>query len=153
MIHGKVSSLVYWRYFSPGGRGYFSLIFLIFSLLLAQVFITGSDYWMTIWAHSEQLRASNNNIQSRAILSFPSQSTHYDDDTITYIYVYSFLIVGVIVFSVMRTLHFYAVCLASSVSLHNRMLQGVIRTRLNFFERNPIGILSPNLKIYLRRLN
>ena len=60
-------------------------------------------------------------------------------DTNTGVYVYSGLIVGLFIFTMIRTTHFFLICMSASINLHNRMFQSIIRAQLVFFDQNPVG--------------
>jgi ATP-binding cassette subfamily C (CFTR/MRP) protein 4 len=55
------------------------------------------------------------------------------------IYVYTGIIVGLFVASVVRTLIFFNICMQASVTLHKLMFSGVLRAPMKFFETNPVG--------------
>ena len=120
----------YWKYFHSGG-GYVSFFFLTLSFALCQSLFSASDFWLSIWTHAEQFRE---NITVTYDTSWKDQV-----DTFTGIYVYTGLIGGVFVFSMICAAHFYIVCLLSSVKLHDQMFNAVTRSPLAFFDTNPIG--------------
>ena len=60
-------------------------------------------------------------------------------DTKTGIYVYSIMIGALFIFTMIRTTHFFLMCMASSVKLHNKMFESIIRAKLVFFDQNPVG--------------
>jgi len=62
-------------------------------------------------------------------------------DTTTGVYVYSIMIAGLFLFTMIRTTHFFLICMASSVKLHNNMFGSIIRAQLVFFDQNPVGKL------------
>jgi len=127
---GSVSLSIYWKYLHTGG-GYISLIFLVLFFLGAQVFYSGSDYWLNIWTNAEQMHNSSSN----------SSSWEDELDTNTGIYVYSILISCLFLFSIARGIHFFIICMISSVKLHDQMFQALIRAPLSFFDSNPVGMI------------
>ncbi len=60
-------------------------------------------------------------------------------DTITGVYVYTILIVGMFIFSLIRSVHFFIMCMKSSISLHKKMFESVIRSPVLSFDKNPVG--------------
>jgi hypothetical protein len=62
----------------------------------------------------------------------------YRDESVQ-IYVYTGIIVGLFVASVVRTLIFFNICMQASVTLHKLMFSGVLRAPMKFFETNPVG--------------
>jgi len=138
---GSVSFSIYLQYFTSGG-GIISVFFLILSCLITQAISSGSDYWLTIWTNASQHR----NVTGNATIA-SSWKDKLDDDTA--IYVYSALISGVFIFTLIRTLHFFILCMFSSIKLHNEMFKAVIRAPLRFFDRNPVGRITLYRILYL----
>ena len=60
-------------------------------------------------------------------------------DTHTGVYVYSILVGCLFVFTLVRTTHFFQICMSSSAMLHNKMFKSIIHTQLAFFDQNPVG--------------
>lgn len=56
-----------------------------------------------------------------------------------YIYIYSALIFGLIIVSLVRAVVFRLMLTRSSFTLHSRMFRSVIKTPVLFFDRNPVG--------------
>ncbi len=110
-----------------------SILLLILSCLFTQVLFSASDFWLNIWTNAEEIRALNETI------SINSTSWQDQVDTITGVYVYTILIVGVFIFSMIRTVHFFLLSLYASIKLHDNMFKVVIRTPLLFFDQNPVG--------------
>lgn len=154
---GSVSLAVYWEYFRAGG-GYLSFFFFVLSCLITQFAFSGSDYWLTIWTNAEERRylletnATNGELRADNSTLLPSSENNtngsfvenwwMDPDTTTGIYIFTIFIVGVFIFSMIRTVHFFVMCMVSSVNLHNKMFKSVIRAPLLFFDKNPVGKLS-----------
>jgi ATP-binding cassette subfamily C (CFTR/MRP) protein 4 len=113
---------------------------------------------LTLWTNAEELRTRQGNVSEN--LSF-SNITEADfsnvtdeikengpfsgewwkePDTYTGIYVFTILIVGVFIFSMIRTIHYFLMCMISSIHLHNRMFESIIRAPLLFFDQNPVGM-------------
>lgn len=141
----------YGKYFVAGG-GWLSFILFMISCVFTQILFSASDYWLNIWTEAEQIRAANMTPTTVAPPtmneSFSLQSWQEEVDTYTGIYVYSILISGVFVFSLIRTVHFFLMCMLASVNLHDQMFQSVIRAPLSFFDKNPVG-KSKQFKFHL----
>jgi len=60
-------------------------------------------------------------------------------DTATGVYIYSFLIVTFFFFTLIRTIQFFSICMSASIKLHNRMFKSIIRSKVVFFDQNPVG--------------
>ena len=155
---------VYWNYFRSGG-GYVSFLLFVVCCFVTQILFTGTDYWVTLWTNAEELRhrraasASNTSLNSNSSFNdmsadfFNSTTSNASDDhpnitevewidnidTMTGVYVYTAMISGLFAFSMLRTIHFFLMCMTSSINLHNDMFQSVIRTPLDFFDKNPVG--------------
>merc|ERR1712071_24632 len=117
----------------------------------------GSDYWLTLWTNAEESRylrsigsakmnlTNFNTTQSRSIdtNSTYEATTRLDwiqnIDTATGVYVYSILIGSFFIFTMIRTVHFFLICMSSSIKLHNNMFESIIRAKLVFFDQNPVG--------------
>ncbi|XP_037037714.1 multidrug resistance-associated protein 4-like isoform X1 [Bradysia coprophila] len=125
---GKVKGSVAWNYFSAGGH-WMILIVLALSFLIVQVFVSGADYWVFVWVRQEQLRASTQ--QADGIESGLS--------TELCIYVSAALVGSIFVFGIMRSLGFYEICMRASQNICNSMFNGIISTKLRFFDTNPSG--------------
>lgn len=117
------------------GGGYWSFALFCLICIFTQVLYSAADYWLNIWTNAEQIRAANLTQPTEE----PVKSWEEEVDTYTGIYVYSILICGVFVFSLIRTIHFFLICMLSSIKLHNQMFDAVIRAPLVFFDRNPVG--------------
>ncbi len=148
---GGVGLSTYGKYFVAGG-GWLSFVLFTISCVFTQILFSASDYWLNIWTEAEQIRAAN--MTPTTVTppmmneSFDLQSWQEEVDTYTGIYVYSILISGVFVFSLIRTVHFFLMCMLASVNLHNQMFQSVIRAPLSFFDKNPVGKCE-QFKFYL----
>lgn len=142
---------MYWQYFRAGG-GCLSSFFLLVTFLITHILFSGSEYWLTLWTNSEERRAHFNwTISENSTESGESDQLHNNEtassiaqsldniDTYMGITVFSGMVAGVFVFSLVRTIHFFILCMNSSVGLHNKMFQAIIRAPLQFFDHNPVG--------------
>lgn len=127
----------------------------VLNCLIIQVLYSGSDYWLTLWTISEERRTTNGNFsitlssplgnlssEIKEAITGPAPFTGdwwKDPDTHTGIYVFTILTVGVFIFSMIRTIHYFLLSMTSSINLHNSMFQSVIRSPLLFFDQNPVG--------------
>lgn len=149
-----MTSRICWQYYEAGSTC-FSFILLVACCLLAQAFFNGSDYWLTLWTKNEQNLSYRNDSRNNTerLYSTPRITMNYTTyfnldnwlenlDLYNGIYVYTALICGVFAFSLIRAIQFLFACTQSSINLHNRMLQSIIRAPLLFFDRNPVGRLT-----------
>lgn len=134
---------VYWKYIRAGG-GCCSAFILCINLIITQILFNGSEYWLTLWTNAEERRGRINQtltMNEGHNMTDADGEWHLleDLDTYTGIYVFSGLIGGVFVFSMIRTVHFFVSCMLASIHLHNAMFHSVIRAPLKFFDHNPVG--------------
>jgi ABC-type multidrug transport system fused ATPase/permease subunit len=129
---------------------------------------------LTLWTNAEELRARQGNVsENSSFLTITETNVSNvteeieeiapfsgewwkEPDTYTGIYVFTILIVCVFIFSMVRTIHYFLMCMISSINLHNRMFQSIIRAPLLFFDQNPVGMIlisfqlnSPNISIFI----
>lgn len=55
------------------------------------------------------------------------------------IYIYSFSILLVLVLTLSRSFSFFKMCLRASITLHDKLFRGIIRSTMVFFNNNPSG--------------
>uniref|UniRef100_A0A6P7GCD8 Multidrug resistance-associated protein 4-like n=1 Tax=Diabrotica virgifera virgifera TaxID=50390 RepID=A0A6P7GCD8_DIAVI len=56
-----------------------------------------------------------------------------------YIWVYSALIIAVVILQIWRCFLYYQVCMSSSKALHNKMFHNILQAPMRFFDTNPSG--------------
>ena len=110
---------------------------------------------LTLWTNAEELRARQGNVSENSSFLTTTETDFSnvteengpfsgawwkEPDTYTGIYVFTILIVCVFIFSMVRTIHYFLMCMISSINLHNRMFQSIIRAPLLFFDQNPVGM-------------
>ena len=113
---------------------------------------------LTLWTNAEELRARQGNVsENSSFLTITETNVSNvteeieeiapfsgewwkEPDTYTGIYVFTILIVCVFIFSMVRTIHYFLMCMTSSINLHDHMFQSIIRAPLLFFDQNPVGI-------------
>ncbi len=132
----STSSRIYWIYLKSGA-GLLLLPILLCSNLITQTLFTGSDYWLSQWTNYHE----NKFIQSVEQNYTFEKSPLIDSDQNNNIIIYSSIVGGLFVFSILRTITFFTICMRASVNLHNRLFASVIRAPISFFDNNPIGIL------------
>ena len=133
-----------------------------FNFLAAQLLYFGSDYWLTLWTNDEErryLQSINSTETYLTDLNFSdfnatqsrSTDTNSADETATISYwiqnidtttgvtVHSILIGTFFCFTMIQTIHFFLICMSSSIKLHNDMFESIIRAKLVFFDQNPVG--------------
>ncbi|XP_054158540.1 ATP-binding cassette sub-family C member 4-like [Oppia nitens] len=112
---GSVDSTIYWDYIKAGaGPVLMTITFLM--ILLSQSLYQGSDYWMSYWTNH-----NNDNNDNRNII------------------IYSALIVGLCVTSLLATVSFYMMCMRASIILYRRIFSTLLRAPIHVFESSPAG--------------
>ncbi|XP_040091302.1 multidrug resistance-associated protein 4-like, partial [Oryx dammah] len=128
-LEGKVGIKTYVNYFTAGA-GWPVIIFLILVNIAAQVAYVLQDWWLAYWA----------NVQSDLYF----QGYVKEDEEVVfvlkwYLGVYSGLTVSAVLFGITRSLLIFYILVNSSQTLHNKILESILRAPLLFFHRNPIG--------------
>ncbi|CAH0558003.1 unnamed protein product [Brassicogethes aeneus] len=133
---GKVEGSLFMRYMRAGSN--LCLITFVFILfLMAQVFASGVDYFVSFWVNMEEAKNKT------------SYNSTMDDDVTSEplilwtknicIYFYTGLIVGLFVIALTRSLIFYKLAMKSSQKLHDQMFTSIIGAKMRFFDTNPSG--------------
>ncbi|KAB0792826.1 hypothetical protein PPYR_14785 [Photinus pyralis] len=118
---GAVASSVYKTYFSAGSHWSISC-FVIALFVIVQVLASGSDYFIAYWVNLNQVQASSANMPINI-----------------FIYIYTTIIFGVIVFVIAAMVTLHSLCMESSTGLHNAMFTSVLGSPLKFFHLNHSG--------------
>lgn len=150
---GGVKAKVYWIYFKAGAGVWLALIALVFNLA-SQVLFSANDIWLARWSnrasaismrqhnHSvvptlnqsiESVKVSSNVSDEFAVDSQVSQDYQYN------IMIYSGLVLGLFVTTLLRTTIFFYMCNRASVNLHNTIFYRILRSPMSLFESNPVG--------------
>ncbi|XP_070656002.1 ATP-binding cassette sub-family C member 4-like [Bos indicus] len=128
-FEGKVSFKTYENYFTAGA-GWPVIIFLILVNIAAQVVYVLQDWWLAYWG----------NIQRNLYFKvYGKEDLIFILDLNWYFTVYSGLTVSTILFGITRSLLIFYVLVNSSHTLHDKMLESILRAPVLFFNRNPIG--------------
>ena len=56
--------------------------------------------------------------------------------------IYGAIVGALCVISMVRTIYFFVICMKSSVKLHDKMFESIIRAPCRFFDTNPVGELD-----------
>lgn len=158
----KQGSWVYKEYFTSGANAC-TLTLLALVLILAQFLTNSADYWLSYWTSKEtekqkylatncsynekSMRVLNINasFNDRNISLSGTQDEQCNAENNSFleknlaIYVYSGLIGGCILVTILRSIMFLKMSMKSSRNLHNKMFYTLIRTPMRFFDINPSG--------------
>ncbi|XP_063224295.1 probable multidrug resistance-associated protein lethal(2)03659 [Bacillus rossius redtenbacheri] len=147
---GKIEPATYGAYLLAS-RKYALVAAMLLGTFATQVLSSGSDYWLSFWTNTESRRALAellaNSTQNGTAADSSTNSTYAADEgsggelmtTELCTYIFSGLTVGCIVMLVYSTFLFFSLCMRSSVNLHNRMFDTIIRLPMRFFNINPSG--------------
>uniref|UniRef100_A0A4W2EJ06 Multidrug resistance-associated protein 4 n=1 Tax=Bos indicus x Bos taurus TaxID=30522 RepID=A0A4W2EJ06_BOBOX len=128
-LEGKVGFKTYENYYTAGTH-WFIIIFLILVNITAQVVYGLQDWWLQDWANEESSLYAVAHGKGK-VLVVPNPAW--------YLTVYSVLPVGTILFGITRSLLIFYILVNSSQTLHNKMLDSILRAPVLFFDRNPLG--------------
>ena len=155
---GKKSTNRYnliWKYFREGG----SLPVVILSFLgfiISQVSRTVTQYWLTIVTESAKISNETENkirlnesdcLSERCNGEFFNLTetgisnegwTHQFDIT-NNMRIYAYLVGSSLILVVAHLIFFYAMCMKSSINIHNGMARAILKAPMYFFDMNPIG--------------
>ncbi|OWK00872.1 hypothetical protein Celaphus_00016748, partial [Cervus elaphus hippelaphus] len=120
---GKVSFKTYKNYFTSGAH-WFIILFLILVNVAAQVAYVLQDWWLADWANGQS---------SLYALAYGKGKVIVMLDPVWYLTVYS----GTVLSGITRSLLTFYILVNSSQTLHNKMLESILRVPVLFFDRNP----------------
>ncbi|DAA23779.1 TPA: ATP-binding cassette, sub-family C, member 4-like, partial [Bos taurus] len=128
-LGGKVGFKTYKNYFT-GGADWLVIIFLILVNIAAQVAYVLQDWWLAFWVNVQSDLYSGVLVKEDEFIVFILN---------WYLGVYSGLTVSTVLFGITKSLLIFYILVNSSLTLHNRMLETILRAPVLFFHRNPIG--------------
>ncbi|XP_022919143.2 probable multidrug resistance-associated protein lethal(2)03659 [Onthophagus taurus] len=124
MESGKVKMSVYGTYFKYGGN-IFTITFVILLFIASQTVGNGVDYFVKYWVNLEQDRAVRNETMAM--------------NTEQIIYVYSILIIALIILAVWHCLYFFLFLMKASIKIHDTTFVKVSQAVMKFFNTNSSG--------------
>ncbi|MXQ98866.1 hypothetical protein E5288_WYG002119 [Bos mutus] len=128
-LEGKVGFKTFKNYFT-GDTYWLVIIFLILVNIAAQVAYVLQDWWLAFWANLQSDLYSGAFVkENEAVVFFLNW----------YLGVYSGLTVSTVLFGITKSLLIFYILVNSSQTLHNKMLETILRAPVLFFHRNPIG--------------
>ncbi|CAH0405995.1 unnamed protein product [Chilo suppressalis] len=150
---GAVSGKVYGAYLRASGHP-LVVTLMAFVAVLAQLLGSGSDWWTSYWVNLEEgsvprvlqsldLNATGNPVETSNRLEdslvenvqyYPGGITRYDC-----IYIYTGMVVALVVISLLRSFMFFSMAMRASTRLHNNMFESITRAPMRFFHVNPSG--------------
>ncbi|KAK4879947.1 hypothetical protein RN001_008093 [Aquatica leii] len=134
MQEGKVNKKVYFTYFKLGG----SVTLYIFVILLAvitQGVISWNDYFVSFWVDMEQEMSGFRYNQTTYLEEYKTLEKSYKNVMI----LYSVVIVGMALFTVIRAFCFFYFTSKASINIHKLILKNVVGAKMMFFNKNLSG--------------
>ncbi|XP_057563173.1 LOW QUALITY PROTEIN: ATP-binding cassette sub-family C member 4-like [Hippopotamus amphibius kiboko] len=128
-LGGNVGFKTYKTYFTASAHQ-FIIIFLILVNIAAQVAYIFQDWWLSSWANEQSILY---------VMVYGKENVIATLDAVWYFTVYSVLTVGTVLSGLTRSLLILYVLVNSSQTLHNEMVESILRAPVFFFDRNPIG--------------
>ncbi|XP_060810337.1 ATP-binding cassette sub-family C member 4 [Amyelois transitella] len=150
---GAVSGAVYGAYLRASGHPLL-VAFMTFVAVVSQVLGSGFDWWTGFWVNLEEENPS-------AVLATMEKSnqtgpiefaTSYEEKLVSNvyyssfdlsrydcIYIYTGMVVALVVISLLRSFMFFSMAMRASTRLHNNMFQAITRAPMRFFHVNPSG--------------
>lgn len=120
---GAVQINVYTEYLRAA-RSWLVIIIIFLLFLVTQTLMSGASYFVSVWTNWEELYKD-------------SETTSWS--TNRFVYIYSAIIVLLVVAIVLRSFSFFMACIRVSANLHNMLYQGVVRAKMYFFNVNSSG--------------
>ncbi|CAH1958892.1 unnamed protein product [Acanthoscelides obtectus] len=157
---GKISSKVYKNYIKSGG-GWCWTIMVLIMFVLTQFASSLADYFVKFWVNLEQVRTEAINDNKTLYETYPDgnipknyekiiifsslqePSEIYAEDSffsrMNCIYIYSGIMLFVVLIPIVRSVAFFRMCMRASVRLHNNMFARICNATMLFFNKNPAG--------------
>ena len=123
---GAVNFSTYKDYWTLGGS-LFAIFFMVFLFIVTQVAASAADMWVAYWTTIEQTRIDDDDYDKELI------------STENCILIYSILVGSLFVTAMCRSFLFYVLSMRSSLRLHDKMFQSLVRAPMHFFSWNPTG--------------
>lgn len=132
MAKGRISSGMFFAYFKASKRPI--MIILMMLIFLANQMISGSsDYFVAFWVNVE---SSSWHETDNTTMKFQWEGPFSRDSMI---YLYSAMIVAIILLWQFQTIVYFSVCMWSSMNLHSAMFRSILRATMYFYSTNPAG--------------
>ena len=116
-IDGAVKWNIWLRLFTAPPLNWFGLSLLVFIMFVSQALYDTTNRWLAIWS-------AKSNQSQRSSLG---------------IFIYCGLVLCTLTATLLRTFFFFYIVLCGSNYFHDRMVNGILYTSLNFFASNPGG--------------
>ncbi|XP_060872288.1 probable multidrug resistance-associated protein lethal(2)03659 isoform X2 [Metopolophium dirhodum] len=139
------SMKVFIAYITAGGSTS-NILFCFLMCIITQVLTSSADLWLSFWVNQEVYQIyntnntfCNNSTHSLMILDSFSSLPWFSNFHQHFVIVCALLMVSLIVSVIIRTTMFVRMTKKSSINLHNRMFNSIVRTPMHFFNTNSSG--------------
>ncbi|XP_015431114.1 PREDICTED: probable multidrug resistance-associated protein lethal(2)03659 [Dufourea novaeangliae] len=129
---GKISGRVLLAYLKAS-KNVLLVSMMIICFVFSQGISSGSDYLVAFWVKTE-VAAWVTTVNGT--MDFQWNGPLSRDGII---YLYSGLVVGVVLVYVTQTFLYYGVCMRASINLHADMFRSIVRAAMHFYNTNPAG--------------
>ncbi|CAF1345508.1 unnamed protein product, partial [Didymodactylos carnosus] len=142
-VIGGLNSKLFVKYFQAG-TGYLGMIGLLCLFTLTIVLLLLSDWWLARWGKEQGIRKGLNeeisNCSSKVDQLISNMSTvEWNHRRNNNFYVYLTLNVGGFLLQAVRIILFTLSCSIAARSVHNKMFQAILYSKVHFFDTNPVG--------------
>ncbi|XP_055304324.1 ATP-binding cassette subfamily C member 4-like [Sitodiplosis mosellana] len=141
---GKVDGSISLNYFRAGAH--WSVLIVVGVLfLIVQLLASAADYWVSIWTKQEEMRRDQgstamNDSKIFETINEPTQSyASFTLSTDFCISVHGAILASLFIVGIARSVGFFSICIRASQRLHDTMFNGLISTKMRFFDTNPLG--------------
>nr|XP_023028665.1 multidrug resistance-associated protein 4-like [Leptinotarsa decemlineata] len=136
---GKVSGSLLLKYLSSGANCC-NVSIVIFLYFFAQIFGSGTDWFISTWTNIEEYRtATQLNASVEITNNSPQRPLFAELSTNTCLYIYGALLTCLLLAQMFRSFSFYTLAMVCSRRLHKFIFEGIINATMRFFDTNPSG--------------
>jgi ATP-binding cassette, subfamily C (CFTR/MRP), member 4 len=134
---GKIPGNIVVNYFKNGG-GSCSTLIVVTLFILTQTIASTSDYWVGYWTKLEEFRKFSETLLSGNLTTIEIENISNTPDS-NLVYIGGALIISLFIFAIIRSIFFYTITVSASRNLHAVAFNGVVSTKMRFFDVNPSG--------------
>ncbi|XP_012536071.1 multidrug resistance-associated protein 4 isoform X2 [Monomorium pharaonis] len=142
---GAVKGPIFIKFFQIGAN--LSMAFItVLLFIITQFIVSTSDYFVPFlvnFVEAQNFQAKQLSLnQTDDVMNITNIHEHdpiEDPTVITYVYIYTGIVLAIFVVGITRSLVFYKTCMTCSQRLHDMMFSALIRTGMRFFDTNPSG--------------
>ncbi|GMR31895.1 hypothetical protein PMAYCL1PPCAC_02090, partial [Pristionchus mayeri] len=137
---GSVPWSIYWEYMKAmAARRPLLVGPIVILVFLTQLIVVFVDWWMNKWTNAIELASLRNETGREWNDTFKVVGVSVEMSASGYEYSYTVMSVILLVAAVARCLWFRLLEVDASRHLHKKMFDAIVKTSLEFFDKNPIG--------------